>query len=73
MDIVSENRNMLRNLFPGVFCETKSETGEIVESIDFDKLKAEIGEFSNLFEKRRERYGMDWPGIALHGPETRTQ
>ena len=25
-------------------------------------VKAEIGEFSDLFEKRRERYGMDWPG-----------
>ena len=33
-----------------------------------EKLKAEIGTFSDLFESRRERYGMEWPGKkeALH-------
>ena len=36
--------------------------GELVESIDFEKLKAELGTFSDVFEARRERYGMDWPG-----------
>jgi adenine-specific DNA-methyltransferase len=58
MDIISENRNKLRNLFPGIFTESKNEKGETVESIDVEKLKAEIGEFSDLFEKRRERYGI---------------
>ena len=62
MDIASENRNKLKKLFPGVFIETKNETGKISESIDFEKLKAELGQFSEIFEKRRERYGMDWPG-----------
>jgi adenine-specific DNA-methyltransferase len=33
-----------------------------VESIDFEKLKSELGTFSDVFESRRERYGMDWPG-----------
>jgi len=25
-------------------------------------LKAELGTFTEQFESRRERYGMDWPG-----------
>ena len=36
--------------------------GELVESVDFEKLKAELGTFTDLFEARRERYGLDWPG-----------
>jgi len=62
MDVSEKNRSKLKNLFPGVFIETCNEKGELVESIDFGKLKAEMGTFSNVFEKRRERYGMDWPG-----------
>jgi adenine-specific DNA-methyltransferase len=56
------NRVKLKQLFPSVFTEAKDEGGEVVESIDFEKLKAELGEFSDLFEGRREHYGMDWPG-----------
>jgi len=62
MDISAENRSRLKQLFPAVFTETKNDKGELVESIDFEKLKAELGTFSDLFESRRERYGMDWPG-----------
>lgn len=62
MDISAENRFRLKQLFPSVFTETKNALGELVESIDFEKLKAELGTFSDLFESRRERYGMDWPG-----------
>lgn len=62
MDVGERNRAKLKNLFPGVFVETRNEKGELVESIDFEKLKAELGTFSDVFEKRRERYGMDWPG-----------
>lgn len=62
MDISAENRSRLKQLFPAVFTETKNDLGELVESIDFEKLKAELGTFSDLFESRRERYGMDWPG-----------
>ncbi len=61
LDISAENRNRLKQLFPTVFTETKNDKGELVESIDFEKLKAELGTFSDLFESRRERYGMDWP------------
>lgn len=68
LDISADNRAQLKQLFPSVFTETKNHKGELVESIDFEKLKAEIGTFSDLFESRRERYGMDWPGKkdALH-------
>lgn len=62
MDIGEENRAKLRALFPAVYTETVNDKGELVESIDFEKLKAELGTFSDLFEARRERYGMDWPG-----------
>ena len=62
MDVSEQNRAKLKTLFPGLFVETRNEKGELVESIDFEKLKAELGTFSDVFEKRRERYGMDWPG-----------
>ena len=62
MDINAENRAKLKQLFPLVFTEIRNNKGELVESIDFGKLKAELGNFSDVFESRRERYGMDWPG-----------
>ena len=68
LDIAAENRARLKQLFPTVFTETRNDKGELTESIDFEKLKAELGTFSDLFESRRERYGMEWPGKkeALH-------
>jgi len=62
LDVGEENRTNLKQLFPSVFTETHDEKGELVDSIDFEKLKAELGTFSDIFEARRERYGMDWPG-----------
>jgi len=62
MDISAENRAKLKALFPSVFTETVNDKGELVESIDFEKLKAELGTFSDLFESRRERFGLEWPG-----------
>lgn len=62
MDIASERRAVVKSLFPDVFKETKDEKGDIIESIDFEKLKAELGTFSDVFEVRRERYGTEWPG-----------
>lgn len=68
LDIAAENRARLKQLFPTVFTETRNEKGELTESIDFEKLKAELGTFSDTFESRRERYGMEWPSKkeALH-------
>ena len=62
MDVGVDNRERLKALLPSIFAETQNEKGELLESIDFEKLKAELGSFSDLFEARRERYGMDWPG-----------
>lgn len=62
MDIAEQRRQELKALFPSVFMETKDDHGKLVERIDFEKLRAELGTFSDVFENRRERYGMDWPG-----------
>ncbi len=62
MDISASNRERLKQLFPSVFVEIQNDAGKLVESVDFEKLKAELGTFTDLFENRRERYGMDWPG-----------
>ena len=62
LDISAENRARLKQLFPTVFTETVNDKDELVESVDFERLKAELGTFSDIFESRRERYGMDWPG-----------
>jgi len=51
LDISVENRAKLKQLFPSVFTETKDEKGELVETIDFEKLKAELGTFSDVFKK----------------------
>ena len=68
LDIPADNRAKLKQFFPSVFTEAKNQEGELVETLDFEKLKAELGTFTDLFESRRERYGMDWPGKkeALH-------
>jgi len=62
LNIAEQRKRELKQLFPGVFTETKNDMGEIVETLDFERLKAELGEFSEIYDNRRERYGMDWPG-----------
>ena len=76
LDIASDKRAQLKQLFPTAFTETVNAKGEVVESVDFERLKAELGTFTDLFENRRERYGMDWPGKKealklIQGPEYR--
>ena len=61
-DIAARNREELKRIFPSVFTETKNEKGDLVESIDFEKLRSVLSEFSDVFESRRERYAMEWPG-----------
>jgi len=58
----AQRRKELKQLFPGVFTETIGEDGQPVEAIDFERLKAELGSFSDVYVGRRERYGMEWPG-----------
>jgi len=62
MDIAGSNRERLRQLFPSIFTEALNDQDELVETVDFEKLKAELGTFTELFDNRRERYGLDWPG-----------
>lgn len=62
LDIAEHRRHELRAIFPEVFTETRDAAGNVVESVDFEKLKAELGTFSEVFESRRERYGLEWPG-----------
>ena len=50
LDIVSENVNKLKELFPEVFSEGK---------IDFKKLQEELGAFT---DKENERYNFTWNG-----------
>jgi len=50
MDIVSENIEKLKELFPEAFSEGK---------IDFEKLQEELGEFT---DKENERYNFTWNG-----------
>ena len=62
LDIAEQRRRELKLLLPGVFTETTCQDGQPVETIDFERLKAELGTFSDVYEGRRERYGMEWPG-----------
>jgi len=62
LNIAQQRQQELKQLFPGIFTETKDNMGNLVETIDFERLKAELGEFSEIYDNRRERYGMDWPG-----------
>ena len=49
-DIVSENIEILKELFPDIVVEDK---------IDFDKFKSNFGEF---IDDTREKYNFSWPG-----------
>ncbi|MEH6348395.1 MAG: site-specific DNA-methyltransferase, partial [Bermanella sp.] len=62
IDIAKQRRDELKQLFPGVFTETTDSQGDVIETVDFERLKAELGTFTDVYEGRRERYGMDWPG-----------
>ncbi|WP_135621952.1 hypothetical protein [Solemya pervernicosa gill symbiont] len=52
LDISEQRRDELKQLFPGVFTETTNAQGETVEAIDFERLKAELGSFSDVYGVR---------------------
>lgn len=62
LDIAEQRRKELEQLFPGIFTETRNDQGELKVTLDLERLKAELGEFTEIYDNRRERYGMDWPG-----------
>lgn len=53
MDIVNEQRNKLKELFPEAFLEG--------EKIDFDRLRLSLGA---LVDEGKERFGLTWSGKA---------
>lgn len=62
LSISEQRKQELKQLFPAAFTETRNDQGELTDTLDFERLKAELGEFSDIYDNRRERYGMDWPG-----------
>jgi len=62
MDVAVDKRRQLAQLFPEAVTETTTEDGKPVHAVDFEKLKGVLGEFSEILENQRERYGMTWPG-----------
>ena len=62
MNVAADKRWQLAQLFPEVVTETRTEDGQLVPAVDFEKLKGVLGEFSEVLENQRERYGMTWPG-----------
>ena len=55
MDVSADNRARLRALLPSVFAETQNEKGEPVESIDFEKLKANAVQTFAARNQRRDK------------------
>ena len=60
MDVAEEKRRQLKQLFPEAFTEARdAKTGELKHSVDWEKLKASLGE---VLEREGERFGLSWPG-----------
>ena len=62
MDVADDKRRQLAQLFPEAVTETRTEDGKLVHAVDYERLKGVLGEFSEILENQRERYGMTWPG-----------
>jgi len=72
LDVADDKRRQLAQLFPEAVTEVRDEPrmdangrevgGEYRYAVDFEKLKGLLGEFSEILENQRERYGMTWPG-----------
>ena len=60
-DAAEENIRRIAGLFPGCVTETKDPDGTLRHAIDFDKLRAELGE-EQILPEGSERYEFTWPG-----------
>lgn len=58
-DGVQRNIDKIAVFFPNCITEKKAANGEIVQAIDFDKLRQELS--SEIVEGREERYQFTWP------------
>ena len=59
LDGVQNNIDKIAALFPNCITEKVDEKGQLVHSIDFDKLRQELS--SEIAEGREERYQFTWP------------
>ncbi len=59
LDGVQNNIDKIAALFPNCITEKVDEKGQLVHSIDFDKLRQELS--SEIVEGREERYQFTWP------------
>lgn len=65
-----QRRQELKQLFPRVFAEAIDNDGNPVETVDFARLQAEPGTFTDVYEGRRERY-LKWMLQSAHTIQTR--
>lgn len=57
--VVEGNIDKIRVLFPHCITEIKGADGKVRYAVDFDKLRAELGD--DIVEGQRERYQFTWP------------
>lgn len=59
-NIVQDNLQRIRQLFPGCVTEASSANGELRLAIDFDQLRQELAD--SIVDGPQERYQLTWPG-----------
>lgn len=59
-NLTQKNIEKLLQLFPNCVTEIKDKNGTLKRTINFDKLKENLGEWAN--DTARERYEFTWPG-----------
>lgn len=59
LDGVQNNIDKIATLFPNCITEKRDENGNLVQAIDFDKLRQELS--TEIVEGREERYQFTWP------------
>ena len=74
-NLIDENIEKIRELFPGCVIETKDEHGELHQAVDFDQLRQELN--GHIIEGPQERYHLNWPGkrqalFAANAPIAKT-
>lgn len=60
--IAQEQVEKIREVFPACIVETKDSAGKTTLSVDFERLKSELG--ATTTEVGQERYQLNWPGKA---------
>lgn len=58
-NVTSSNIEALAQIFPDCITEATDENGQVIQAVDFDKLKATLS--SKIVEGSQERYNLTWP------------